>query len=139
VDAQNIKNRRLMKRLEKNTYESVKSMLESPDEENVEVAMECIRNTDLKTNLVYIMFLIKETVVAKDIWFQHVPKILKTVNSITKVDPINLSYNLILDIIKDYDLANEDYQFVMDRYAKYLKKRLGNDIESIEITLKFNK
>ena len=128
-----------MKRLEKNTYESVKSMLESPDEENVEVAMECIRNTDLKTNLVYIMFLIKETVVTKDIWFLHVPEILKTINSITKVDPINLSYNLILDIIKDYDLANEDYQFVMDRYAKYLKKRLGDDIESIEITLKFNK
>jgi len=114
------------------------AMLESPDEENKVVAFECIKNTDLKTNMVYIILLMKEANIKREFWVEHVPEITRTVESIIhKI--YDISFSRILNVIHRYTLSLEDKQFLMDRYAKYLEKCLELDKDLvIEIKIKTN-
>ena len=127
-----------MEKLDKNTYANMLAMLESPDEENKVVAFECIKNTDLKTNMVYIILLMKEANIKREFWVEHVPEITRTVESIIhKI--YDISFSRILNVIHRYTLSLEDKQFLMDRYAKYLEKCLELDKDLvIEIKIKTN-
>jgi len=114
------------------------AMLESPDHENKVVAFECIKNTDLKTNMLYVMLLVKEANITRDTWFAHVPEIVKTLEEILHRF-YDISFSRILNVIHLYTMPVEDKQFLMDRYAIELQKKLklGKDLV-VEIKIKTN-
>ena len=127
-----------MEKLDKNTYVNMLAMLESPDHENKVVAFECIKNTDLKTNMLYVMLLVKEANITRDTWFAHVPEIVKTLEEILHRF-YDISFSRILNVIHLYTMPVEDKQFLMDRYAIELQKKLklGKDLV-VEIKIKTN-
>ncbi len=127
--------------LQKDTYENVKSMLESPDEENVMVGLSCIENCDQSANLIYILCLIKETNISSSLWVKHAPETTELFKNLFKgsITFSSITWNNIIVYTQVYDTTIEDYQFLMDRFALYLKDMFnqGKDvIESVTITIK---
>jgi len=115
------------------------AMLESPDHENKVMAFECIKNTDLKTNMLYVMLLMKEANIHRSIWIEHVPEITKTLEDILSHKVYDIAFSRILNVIHLYTMPVEDKQFLMDRYAIELQKKLklGKDLV-VEIKIKTN-
>jgi len=122
--------------LAKDTYENIKKMFESSDLENATVAVECIKNTDLKGNLTYLLLLLKETNITKQKWQEYIPDIFTTLDEITESKNFFISYKEILNVLSKYKVSSDDYQFFMDRYALYLKEMCGEDIEFVSIKIK---
>lgn len=130
--------------LARDTYDSVKAMLESPDEENMVVAFQCIENGDFVSNLAYILFLLKEADVEGQLWKEHAPETTKKLTTLFKVDLVNapsITFKSIMRLMRLYKAPREDYQFFMDRYALHLVDQFNEGqeekvIEHIEITLK---
>lgn len=122
------------KRLDKNTYANMIAMLESPDIENRNLAFECINNTDLKTNLIYLLLLMKKVNISRELWLEHASEKLKIVETITKNNISALSFENILDAMRTSNAFQDDYQFFMNEYAEYLKTLCF--VEDIKILVK---
>lgn len=123
-------------KLEKSTYDTVKSMLESSDKENMILAFECIKNADFKTNIIYILMLYKEVNLDQNIWVEHVPNVSKVITELVPEHPF-VSYKKLLDIAIEYKVPQEDVDFYADRYALFLQER--DEVESVEIRIKLKK
>jgi hypothetical protein len=119
-------------KLEKKTYDTVMAMLESPDEENVVVAFECIKNADFKTNIVYILLLYKEVNIDNTVWKKHAPEIFETIDKLLTNETF-LSFRDIMEIARKYEVSQEDIQFYMDRYAMFLMRDLNKGKEYVEL------
>lgn len=119
-------------KLEKGTYDTVVSMLESPDEENQVVAFECIKNADFKTNIVYILLLFKEVNIDNTVWKKHAPEIFVTIDKVLTNETF-LSFREIMEIARQYEVSQEDIQFYMDRYAMFLMRDLNKHKEYVEL------
>ena len=122
--------------LEKDTFENVKNMLESSDVENAVVALECIENADFLKNLVYILFLYKESNVPLLTWLNHAPKTCNKLRQLNK--SYAFSYKSILNFLQKYNCDRDSYVFFAKRYADNLMKLVNLKaceciIESIEI------
>lgn len=129
--------------LEKENYEALKTMLNASDQENLVVAMECIENADFKSNLVYILFLIKESNVRSDLWNKHAPKTVMTFEKVFSVGipSASISFSNIMRKLQLYEATQEHYQFFADKYAEHLLETFNGvhenpGIEEIVITIK---
>ena len=132
-------------KLERDTYVNVKKILESADTEDHTVAFECIENSDTKTNLIYILLLIKETNIPMKDWTLKCNKTMTLLNKIYEIPDLNnMNYSLLIKLLNVYKASAEDYQFFMDRYAEHIKNKLNKDagnkiIESLQIIIKIKK
>lgn len=126
-----------MKVLEAHTFENVKAMLESPDQENVVVGFQCLKEATLcKENLVYILWMISETNIELSKWKTEVPSITTLLDEVLGGDPMyhysSISAPEILRIMKSYgDLPANNYGVFADRYAKYLEKSFSDALVAL--------
>lgn len=118
-------------KIELSTYENLKRMLESRDEENLVVAMGCIEQMDFRENLTYILFLLKASNVEPRQWEVYAPETTKKFINVFKVDlaSSSLSFASILQLMKLYDVSQEDWQFYADRYAEHLMEKINKGAE----------
>ena len=129
-------------KLERDTYLNVKKMLESVDSNDHVVAFECIENCDTKTNLIYILLLIKETNIPLKSWMHHCSVTLSIINKIYEIPDLNrMSYSILIKLLNVYKAPSEDYQFLIDRYAEHVKNKINKDaggeiIDTLKIIIK---
>lgn len=123
-------------RLEKKTYLTVKSMLESPDDENQYMGFQCIENSDFKSNMVYILLLLREVNLGPETWKTNAPETIGKIEAITNIPLARsvISFDTIGKMMLAYKVDQEDFQFFMDRYAEHLKNSFG--LEHVAITVK---
>ena len=103
-------------------YLSIKKMFESPDGENKDVAVALITQLDIKTNLVYIMMLMKETKMGYDWWYRTMgTEFINTLNNTisNKKNICFLSYTDILNLGVAYNVPVEDIEFIINRQVWY--------------------
>ncbi len=122
------------------TFENTVRMMNSPDQENIVVALECIENVDFKENLTYIILVTKFANVTADIWKKHAPESAKKLESIGMELSKPMNYKKMLQILIKYKVPDSDLQFFFNKFEGNLKesiKSLGYDfIDDIKITLK---
>lgn len=118
--------------LSRDTYESVKTMLESPDKENQVVGITCIENSDFKMNIAYILLLVHETNIVPSMWKDHAPETSKMYSTLLKADisGATTTYIEILKLMAQYEVEQEDYQFFMTRYSTHLTKVINTNIKA---------
>lgn len=126
-------------KLEIGTFDNILGMLNSPDKENLTVAMECIENVDFKENLTYIVMLKKISNVTSDIWKTHAPETYKNLERVGATPEKPSTYKDILQIITKYKVPDADIQFYCDKFGSHLKseiKKMGYDlVDEVVITL----
>lgn len=132
--------------LEKNTYGSVLKMLNSVDKDDVKLAFDVIINAELnKNNLIYILFLYKESNLHSNDWKRYAEKVYNKLQSIFKQN--NLTVINILNIFQireimtkyENDLSEEDYIFFVNKlFHDYFRRFDFKKIKNIEINIEFN-
>ena len=129
-------------KLEKDTYLTVKKMLESSDKENMVLAFECIENTNFEENMIYILLLLRETNIDNLAWIDNAPKTVANLEKNVYHDSLSnatTDFRKLGTILREHKASEEDYQFFMIRYADFLKNTFNQDediIEDIIITIK---
>lgn len=123
--------------LSRDTYETVKTMLQSPDEESQVLGLTCIENADFKINIAYILLLIHETNILPEMWKEHAPETTKIYKSVigTDISDAATTYMRILSLMAQYEVDKLDYQFFMDRYAYQLTKIINMKIDDARLVL----
>lgn len=123
-------------KLTQETYYNIKSMLESPDEENLLIGLSCVENSDLKLNLTYVLLLFKECNILQKNWVKHAPKTMELLKNVLGQNyNATITFNIIMENMAIYKVPEEDYQFLMNRYAGHLLKKFKN-LEDIQIIIK---
>jgi N-acetylglutamate synthase/N-acetylornithine aminotransferase len=124
-------------KIETEKYERLKSMLESTDQENLVVAMECIEQVDFRENMTMILFLIKDSNVDPELWKKHAPITTEKFFSVFSVGIGNasLAFSNIMRLMKLYEASIEDWQFYADRYAQHLMKQIQTDGPGLEVII----
>ena len=125
--------------LDASTFANVRGMLDSADQENVNVALAVIENCNRKASLVYILLLKKICKPNGETWKKQAPeayKFLKTIGA----DPDKVcQYKQILKILGAQKAPEKDIQFFLDYFGEYVFKSvkdMGYDfVEGIEIKL----
>lgn len=125
--------------LDGGTFENIRGMLDSTDQENVNVALAVIENCNRKSSLVYILLLKKITKPTVDMWRKQAPetfKFLKTIGA----DPDKVcQYKQILKVLGAQKASQEHIQFFLTYFGEYVFKSvkdMGYDfVEGVEIKL----
>lgn len=130
-------------KLNKETFDRMISMLESPDTESVILGLSTINECEFKDNIVYTLLLAKEAnVKGKDMWRLHADKIYSMYYAMGVDLDKPITFEKILSIAKEYDADINDIQFIMDRYAYLLSAKLNTylskPIEKLIIKIKQN-
>lgn len=113
-------------KLNKETFDRMMSMLESPDKESVILGLSTINECEFKDNIVYTLLLAKEANVKdKHMWREHASTIYPMYYNIGVDLDKPITFEKILSIAKEYNATVEDIQFVMDRYAYLLSAKLN--------------
>jgi hypothetical protein len=116
--------------LAKDTYESVLAMLNSSDEENKVMGFQCLKNAKLTPdNMVYILFLLRESDVNLMWWKREVPDIIESLESIFScgLEHKTFSFGEILRVMKQYKLTIDDYKFYMRKYSQEMRLNFNLD------------
>lgn len=115
--------------LSRDTYDQLKSMLESPDEENAIVALSCIEASDFKSNITYVLLIMKEADVDFQLWKAHAAETMKKYRALGIMTG-HLTYKKIMEVILQYKCPLEDIQFFMNRFALHMKEEINSKLES---------
>jgi hypothetical protein len=129
-------------KLERNTFQKIKSMLESPDKENVLMGMSCIENSDFKQNLTYIMLMLKEANVSIDEWKNNAKKTLDLLTSVGIDWEQSITFKVIHKVMEDFEVPESDIKFYEERFAEFVKGRASDTahlpkIEYLTLKVKF--
>lgn len=131
-------------KLNSETFDRVKMMLESHDREDIALGLATMNTTEFKDNMLYILLMAKEANVKyENMWRNHAD-IMHNMFIQLGIDldkPI--TFETIIHIAKTYEASLSDIQFIMDRYAdemrKYLNLALGLKNNPIKnLTIKIN-
>jgi hypothetical protein len=114
--------------LGKDTYQQLKDMLESPDEENAVRALSCIENSDFKSNITYVLLMMKEANVVYELWKINATETLKKYRALGILSG-ELTYKKIMEIILQYQAPIEDIQFFMNRFAEHMKNEINQKLQ----------
>lgn len=121
------------------TFDSILSMMNSPDKENVVVALQAVENVDFKENLAYLVMLKMKANVTADVWRTNAPECTKRLERIGIPADKPLSYKNVLETFVKYKVPEEALQFYYNNFGSYLLaelKKLGYDwVETVEIKL----
>ena len=108
--------------IDKHTFESVKAMLESPDQENLVLGMTTLQNLDFVKNIVPIMCLIKKTDIKESEWKTHAPELVKNVESVfqggLQFKNISISMRNILKMALLYNSPKEHITMAFELHFK---------------------
>jgi len=142
MDDKNTKNRRLKEKLvlDADSYTNLLNMLKGTDEDKL-VALECIKNVDQKKSLIYTLFLRKHGNAQYSMWKANCKKVLDYHASLG-FEPTNnvIKHASILEIIKTQDNKEENLNFFLADFNKFLRRVLTDAfdfVEELEFTLKF--
>lgn len=111
----------------KETYEQLKSMLESSDQENIVVGLSCIEASDFKSNITYVLLLMHEADVSYKMWKEHAAETIKKYTTLG-ISQGDLNYKKILNVSLMYNSPLEDIQFLFDRLSLHMKKEINSKI-----------
>jgi hypothetical protein len=142
MDDKNIKIRGLKDKLvlDSESYETLLNMFSGDDEDKI-LALECINNIDQKKSLIYTLFLRRNADVLYSLWKANSPKVLKYHSSLGFKPSNNMiKYGDILEIIKTQDNKEENLNFFLADFSRFLKDTLINSFDfmsELEIVTKF--
>lgn len=114
--------------LGRDTYEQLKSMLESPDSENAIVALSCVEASDFKANITYVLLMMKEADVEFELWKKHAAETLKKYRALGIMKG-HLTYKKIMEVIIQYKVSLDDIQFFMNRFALYMMHEINSKLQ----------
>jgi hypothetical protein len=121
-------------------YDTLFRMLNSPDEENPQLAMSLLESVDFKKNLVLILLLFKKSKRISIEWKEWAPKLWAKIQRLGVQPGCPLTYKDILKIMQDKQVAEEQVALFVQAVNNSLQKDLcqyGYDfIEKIQITIK---
>lgn len=129
-------------------YKNLIRMLNSPDEENAIVALECLNNVDFKENMVLIMCLYKNCRHSEKFWIENANAIYNKLKDISMIEDSSsyrhqakaMTNRRILEKAKEHDASNEQIKVFAECVTEELLiglEQYGYDfIESINITIK---
>jgi hypothetical protein len=130
MDAQNIKNRRLMETqksfvLNPETGMNLLSILQSNDTSNLDVAEETIRYIDVEANLPYLLIMFKESSVeVRDtVFIKTIKDQLNKACKVINIEDANYSITydqMFAEVIK-HNVDAEAMQFFLDRFGERVK------------------
>jgi hypothetical protein len=142
MDDKNIKNRGLKDKLvlDAESYDTLLNMFSGDDEDKI-LALECINNIDQKKSLIYTLFLRKNANAQYSLWKVNCPKVLHYHGSLS-FDPTtnSIRYADILEVIKTQDNKEENLNFFLVEFGKFLGESLKDAfkfVDDLEITVKF--
>lgn len=121
-------------------YKDMKRMLESSDQENRVMALQCLENLDFESNWMIILLLLKHANVPKSEWRSNAPKLTDTLKkrgiSMEKVT----TYQEVLNFTSKVKASDEQLQFFIEDVNETLRKNLADigydHIAEIQVTLK---
>ena len=125
-----------MKKLNRDTYPTVKAMLESPDPESVVLGLSCIEQSTFKPNVMYIGLLFLECNVRPELWKVHAPettRLLRTIG-LDILDPPT-TFKKLLEKVLRYTQDIDDLRLFFNAYSLYLKNRLNKKLSSTDIII----
>jgi len=128
-------------KLEHNNYEKIKQMLESPDTENIVMGMSCIENSDFKSNMTFILLMLKEANISIQDWNTHAPNTIETITNIGIDCNASLTYKMVKEIMEKYKASKTDIRLYEERFSKFVKARVTNSEhlpELLSLTVKIN-
>lgn len=120
------------------TFETVLSMLNSTDQDNVILGLSCIEEMDAINGLVYLLLLKKLGNVEEEMWKLHASTKLKYIQGIDENKGI-ITYQRILSILRETKVPISDIQVFLTYFGKYLMDILKTEyeiIEGIEVIIK---
>ena len=121
------------------SYFNMLGMMRSPDEENKIVALNCLENMDFKTNLVYILMLMKHTSIEENLWKCHAPITFDRLFQLNFKLSHTMTFKKVFETVLRTSVHNDDIQFFFDIFSGHLKEmvqELGYDaLDNIEIKL----
>ena len=122
--------------LSRDTYVNVKTMLDSPDEENIVMGLTCVEQSKFRPNIMYIGLLFLECNVRAELWKVHAPettRLLRAIGFDIMSPPI--TYKKLLVKALEYTRDIEDLKLFFDAYAKYLKLKLNDKLIKTDIVI----
>lgn len=137
MDAKNTKNRRL--KIDEEYYNSILSMIESPDDENLKLSFQIIENMDYEDNFIYILFLYRAcTTQTRKLWAEIAPNSAKFCEDLK----VKHSLNVIgLHATLKGKVSKQQEEFVNRQFGQTLMKTLRNYgyefIENIDLKIKW--
>ena len=129
-------------KLSTENYNSILSMLNSTDKENMVVGFTCIEEANFKKNICPILFLFKDSQAAGPDWAEHAPKTYKKIQKITNRKDTFVTFKMIFDAMTiDNTPATQDIEFYIQRYTDFLINMVNSagrfpQIEKLQIKLK---
>lgn len=118
--------------LDRDSFDTVKEMLKSPDKENAVVAFTCIEQSDFKQNIVFLLLMFKEADITIQDWITHAPQTFKKIKAVDNLHT-NLTYRRILDISLNYEVSSEDIQFFMNCFATHMTRLINKSSNRKEV------
>ena len=131
-------------KLTKETFDRVKMMLESSDQEDIILGLATMDATDFKNNFLYVLLMAKEANVKHErMWRDHAPAMHEMFIRLGINLDKPITFETIIYMAKLYKVSLQDVQFIIDRYALQLRndlnKSLGLTDNPIEkLTIKIN-
>jgi hypothetical protein len=110
--------------LNRDSYASVLSMINSPDEENMVLGLSIVEETNQQKGLVYILMLKKVAQCKLQNWVTHAPKTCQWLRSIDASTETVLTYKKLLEIIIKNNVDQEQMQFYLDEFGAHLQKHI---------------
>jgi hypothetical protein len=123
-------------------YNNILKMMQSPDEETKMMGLTLVEQSAIKRNLGFVLMLKKQGYITNEMWKKNAPETMDQMKELS-IDPEQVLYfQTINEILLKNKVAIEQVQFVLDHFAKFLKKEMVNsgydNISDILITININ-
>ena len=106
-------------------YESLRKMIESPDQQDNIVALHCLENCDQKESLGKILYLYKRAKFHEDLWTENAPKLWKRLHKLGIEKGEELTFMKAIKIITESKASIEHFEFLISRFASVISDKLN--------------
>ena len=118
------------------SFNNVLGMLNSPDKENIPIALQCIENMNYKNSMVYVIMLLKASKLTASQWLEHAPKVYGYLHSLNFRVQEPMTFKRIISVLKKLNTPSEDLQFFFDLFSEEISRTMEDmGFESFELKI----
>jgi hypothetical protein len=121
------------------SFKNILDMINSPDEENKIVALQCIEHMDYRSNIAYVVMILKNSNLAEQFWLENAPKAYNYLKTLDFQVGKAMTFKRIFGTLIKVGVSQEDLQFFFDIFGEELKRTMegmGYDLlDRVELKL----
>jgi hypothetical protein len=121
------------------SFKNILDMVNSPDDENKIVALQCIENMNYKANIVYVVMILKNSNLQESLWLENAPKAYGYLKTLEFQVGKAMTFKRIFGTLIKLGVNPDDLQFFFDLFGEELMRTMtgmGYDLlERVELKL----